>query len=68
MDHEEAVDLVAIYALDALPAAERDQLRSHLRSCVECCWEALLFTETAVALAKAARPAPGPPRDGSPPD
>lgn len=53
MDHEEAVDLVAIYALGALPRSECDDLRAHLRCCLACCWEALVFTEAAAVLAKA---------------
>ena len=52
MDHEELRDLLPIYALGALPSDELATVRWHLRSCGECCWEALVLTETAVALAK----------------
>lgn len=62
MDHEEAADLVAIYAIGALPRSERDDLRAHLRACVACCWEALRFTEAAAAMAldelRSRRPGP----------
>ena len=52
MDHEELRDLLPIYALGALPEDERATVRWHLRACAECCWEALVLTETAVAFAK----------------
>lgn len=54
VDHEEIRDLLAVYALGALPADEHEQVRAHVRWCAECCFEALLFTEAAVGLAKEA--------------
>lgn len=52
MDHEEIRDLLAVYALGALPTDERDTVRDHVRSCNECCFETLMFTEAAVGIAK----------------
>ena len=52
MEHEEAVELVALYAIGALPADERQDVQSHLRTCVACCWEALVYAESAAALAR----------------
>ena len=54
VDHEEIRDLLAVYALGALPDDEHDLVRDHLRWCVDCCFETLRFTETAVGLAKEA--------------
>ena len=54
MDHDDVRDLLAVYALGALPIDERDDVRQHIRWCAECCFEALLFTEAAVRLAKEA--------------
>ena len=59
VDHEEIRDLLAVYALGALPADERDSVRSHLAGCVDCCFETLHFTEAAVGLAKEALRASG---------
>lgn len=59
MDHDEIRDLLAVYALGALPTDEHEAVRMHVRSCNECCFEALLFTEAAVGLAKNALRASG---------
>jgi anti-sigma factor RsiW len=51
--HEEARDLIAAYALDALPSEEAVDLESHLAACERCRRELAEFRETAALLATA---------------
>ena len=48
MDHDELRDLIAIYVLGALPSDEALAVEIHVRSCVECCWEALRYSQAAL--------------------
>ena len=62
MEHAEARELTAAYALDALDELEERAYEGHLRSCPECREELTAFTETATSLAYAVD-APAPPRE-----
>jgi anti-sigma factor RsiW len=52
VDHDEFRDLIAVYAIGALPSDERDPVESHLRACVECCWDALRYSQAIVRALK----------------
>ena len=52
MDHDEFRDLIAVYVIGALPRDELDPVEKHLRGCVECCWEALRYSQAAVLAMK----------------
>jgi anti-sigma-K factor RskA len=54
MMHEEALDLVAVLALGALPAAEAEGVRAHLATCEECRREYAELRASADALAYSA--------------
>lgn len=43
MGHDESVDLVPLYVLDALPEEERRSTEEHLRTCCDCSWDAVRF-------------------------
>jgi anti-sigma factor RsiW len=60
MGHEEAHELTAAYALDALGEADAAEYEAHLRHCERCREELASFQETATALAYAAPPAEPP--------
>lgn len=60
MNHEELKELVPMMALDALPAAEEMELRTHLQDCSECTELYRGYSETASDLAISVVPvAPG---------
>lgn len=54
--HEELKDLIAPYALGAVPADEMVEIRAHILECEECMTEADKFTDAAASLAYAAPP------------
>ena len=62
MEHAEARELTAAYALDALDEVEEREYEGHLRSCADCREELAGLTETAASLAYAVD-APAPPTD-----
>ena len=61
MEHAEARELTAAYALDALGDAEDAEYEAHLRHCERCRDELAAFQGAATALAHAAPPAAPPP-------
>lgn len=61
MDDELIHDLSAAYALNSLDAQETRFYEKHLAHCVQCQGEVASFSETALALAYAARPTNPPP-------
>jgi len=61
MNHEELKELVPVMAIDALPASEEMELRTHLQDCDECSQLLADHSETALDLALSAVPvAPDP--------
>lgn len=58
MDHEGLRDLLAVYALDALPAEDAQLVEDHLRDCPRCASELSGFRETAALLAYSGADAP----------
>ena len=62
MEHAEARELTAAYALDALDELEEREYEGHLRSCADCRDELAALTETAASLAYAVD-VPAPPSE-----
>lgn len=54
MPHDDLRELVALYALDALPDTEREDVERHLEVCPECTGELAAFRAAAAELAYAA--------------
>lgn len=65
MDHDEIRDLIAIYVLGALPSDESSTVESHVRTCLECCWEALRYSQAAVSAVREGWLGGGPAQDPS---
>jgi anti-sigma-K factor RskA len=59
MDHDQLIDLVPLYALDALEDAEMREFEAHLEACEECMAE-LAVHRSVTAAFNADQPAPGP--------
>ncbi|HEX2052871.1 MAG TPA: anti-sigma factor [Actinomycetota bacterium] len=60
MTHDELKELVPVFALDALPPGEEDELVAHLKLCRECSDLLTVHRETAGMLAFAAMPVQAP--------
>jgi len=58
MTHEEASDLLAVFALDAVDAAEYEQIEEHLSDCPRCRAELDAHSEVAAALGNSVEPLP----------
>jgi hypothetical protein len=58
MTHEEASELLAVYALDAVVNDEQEQLEAHLDTCPRCRAELDGHRETAAALGNSVEPLP----------
>lgn len=58
MTHDEASDLVAAYALDAVDGVERTELEEHLETCPRCCAELDSQREVAAAMGNSVEPLP----------
>jgi anti-sigma factor RsiW len=58
MTHEEAIDFLATYALDAVDAEERAQIEEHLAECPRCRTELDAFREVTTALGNSVEPLP----------
>ena len=59
MEHDQMIDLVPLYALDALEGAEMLEFEAHLETCQECITE-LSLHQSVTATLTADQPAPGP--------
>jgi anti-sigma factor RsiW len=58
MTHEETIDFLATYALDAVDGEERAQIEEHLAQCPRCRTELDAFREVATALGNSVEPLP----------
>jgi anti-sigma-K factor RskA len=58
MTHEQATELLASYALDAVSTHEHDQLESHLSECPRCRAELDGYREVAAAMGNSVEPVP----------
>ncbi len=58
MTHDEAYELLAPLALDAVDGGTRDEIESHVRDCARCQSELDSFRETAAALGNGVEPLP----------
>ena len=58
MTHEEAVESLATYALDAMDGEERDAIEQHLADCPRCRAELDAFREVTTALGNSVEPVP----------
>ncbi len=58
MTHEQATELLASYALDAVSTHEHDQLESHLAECPRCRSELDGYREVAAAMGNSVEPLP----------
>src|ERR1700694_1057326 len=58
MGHEEVETLLGVYALDALPAEEAQQVERHLESCPKCRLELQTHRDTAALMGNAGGQAP----------
>jgi anti-sigma-K factor RskA len=58
MTHEQASELLAVYALDAVESEEHEQIESHLAGCPRCRAELDAHREVAAALGNSVEPLP----------
>ena len=58
MKHEDVVELLGAYALDAVDAGERDAVERHLEACAQCRHEVAEHREVAGMMASGWQPAP----------
>jgi anti-sigma factor RsiW len=58
MTHEEAIELLATYALDAVAGEEREAVEQHLAECPRCRTELDAFREVTTALGNSVEPLP----------
>src|SRR3984957_21196514 len=58
MTHEESIEFLATYALDAVEGEERDAVEEHLADCPRCRAELDAFREVTTALGNSVEPLP----------
>jgi hypothetical protein len=58
VNHEEASDLLAVYALDAVPRDQKEALEAHVSTCDVCARTLAEHRETAALLAQVDEPEP----------
>jgi hypothetical protein len=58
MTHDEASELLAAYALDAVPERERERVEAHLGACPRCASELSALRDVAAALGNSVEPVP----------
>ena len=58
MTHEDILDLLAVFALDAVDDAEQREIESHLRECPRCAAELVGLRDVASALGNCVEPVP----------
>ena len=56
--HDQAHDLLAAFALDAVDDIEHDQIESHLNECPRCATELMALRDVASALGNCVEPVP----------
>ena len=56
--HDQANDLLAVFALDAVAGIEHDQIESHLNECPRCATELRALCDVASALGNCVEPVP----------
>ena len=58
MSHDEASDLLAVFALDAVDRDEHEQIEAHLAQCPRCRAELAAHRDVAAALGNSVEPLP----------